>query len=134
MKLNKRFFLITTMAVVIFAAIALAPRFTHIAHKVHAITNTYDVALIACDRHDSQIQVILVTSTDSTTSLPAIGSDCGTGIALLQLQGFGANLAYPPTPYGAAYTVGVAPLLGSIPINGNQYPLWTLCRYSAGVP
>jgi hypothetical protein len=128
MKLNKRFFLITTMAVVIFAAIALAPRFTRIPKKVHAVINTYDVALIVCDRDGSEIQVLNVTSTDSSTTLPAIGSDCGKGIALLQLQGFGGNTAYPPFPTSIYQTVGVAPLLGSI--TTNQYPLWTLCRYT----
>jgi hypothetical protein len=88
MNLNIRFVLITTMAVVIFGAIALVPQFTRIVHKVHATPTANDVVLLSCDRDGSKIEVLLVDSSNLTVTLPAIGSDCAAGLALIQSQGF----------------------------------------------
>jgi hypothetical protein len=110
------------MAVAIFAAIAFVPRFIRVVHNVHATAPTNDVALIACDRDGSQIQVFLVTSTDASTTLPAIGSDCGKGIALLQSQGFSQYVSIGAGGVFPQYL----PSIGSI--ISNPYPLWTLYR------
>ncbi len=128
MNLNKRFVLITTMAVVVFAAIAFVPRFTHIVHKVRATGGTVDTVLLVCDYNSakpagSQILIFSIESSNPGVTLPAVGSSCAAGLASIQEQGF----VTPPNAADAAYPTSNA-IIGSI--TSNPYPLWTLFRFT----
>ena len=105
MNLNKRFFLITTMAVLILAAIAFGPAHRRIvrAHSKSA------VVVLTCNDHLSY-GVTASSSSDPSVTLPADGTPCAVALQDIVSQDFSILPAVAPEdPYpddgGAIWTL-----------------------------
>jgi hypothetical protein len=108
MTLNKRFFLITTMALVIFAAIAVGPAYRRTVSADHARSA---VVVLTCTDVDGR-GLEYATSSDPDVTLPAADTPCATALQDIVSQGFSILPA----------VAGTGPVAG---VNASVF-VWTL--------
>ena len=107
MNWNKRFFLITTMAVVILAAIAFGPVYKRTVPPVRAARPAPAVVLITCYDTTMLVYSSSTSASDSSVTLPTDGEVCATALQGIMSQGFYIDKA----AYG-----------------GEEFNVWTLLR------
>jgi len=88
MNLNKRFFLITTMVVVILVAIAFGPAYKRTVRADNAKSPHATVILTCYGVSTGEPLVAFADTSDSEVTLPAASSDCAIGIQSIESQGF----------------------------------------------
>jgi hypothetical protein len=113
MNLNKRFFLITTMAVVIFAAIALGPAYRR---TVNAHAKSAVVVLTCTDAGGTGLDS--ASTSDPSVTLPTGGTPCAAALQDIISQGFSI---FPATTNAGS---------NNYPNSNVTMPVWTLVRPS----
>jgi hypothetical protein len=86
MKLNKRFFLITALAVMVFAAIAVGP-FNRAVTPVRADRPTPAVVVLTCTDVGAA-GVVASSASDSSVTLPATATSCAAALEDIVAQGY----------------------------------------------
>ena len=119
MTLNKRFLLITTMALVILAAIAFGPAYKRTFTHVRAAKPSPAVVVLECD--DAFLGLYTATSSDPSVTLPALaslpstpGASCAQALQDIVSQGF------------SIYPINTS----AIGLDGTPSAVWTLVRPS----
>jgi len=96
MNSHKRFFLITTLAALVFAAIAVGPIFRRSVTTVGAAPPTSAVVTMRCINSSSSGGVYYVNSSDPSVTLPVSGTGCAVALEGLYAQGFTRQDAFMP--------------------------------------